>query len=43
LAVIDVVDKGLMLREISGETDLETVISKTGPKLILPEGDLPEF
>lgn len=38
LAVIDVTDEGLSLREIAAETDLETVQSRTGADLILPAG-----
>lgn len=43
LAVIDVAEKGLILREIAAETDLETVIHKTGAPLMIPEGELPRF
>jgi acetate CoA/acetoacetate CoA-transferase beta subunit len=43
LAVIDVAEKGLILREIAAETDLETVIHKTGAALMIPEGELPRF
>jgi 3-oxoacid CoA-transferase B subunit len=43
LAVIDVAEKGLILREIAAETDLETVIEKTGAQLIIPGRDLPRF
>ena len=38
LAVIDVTEEGLALREIAAETDLETVRNRTGADLILPEG-----
>ena len=38
LAVIDVTDDGLTLREIAAETDLETVRNRTGADLILPAG-----
>ncbi len=38
LAVIDVTDDGLTLREIAAETDLETVRNRTGADLILPGG-----
>jgi len=43
LAVIDVAPKGLVLREISEETDLNEVIQKTGAHLILPDQELPRF
>ena len=38
LAVIDVTEEGLALREIAAETDLETVRNRTGAELILPRG-----
>jgi len=43
LAVIDVAEKGLTLREIADETDMETVIEKTGTPLMVPDGELPRF
>jgi len=43
LAVIDVDEKGLVLREIAAETDLETVIKKTGAPLMIPDSELPRF
>lgn len=43
LAVIDVVDHGLLLREIAAETDIETVVARTGVEVTLPPGDLPRF
>jgi 3-oxoacid CoA-transferase subunit B len=43
LAVMDVVEDGLLLREIAEDTDLETVVAKTGVRVILPQGDLPKF
>ena len=43
LAVIDVAEKGLNLREIASENDLETVIKKTGAPLIIPDRELPLF
>jgi 3-oxoacid CoA-transferase B subunit len=43
LAVIDVAEKGLVLREIAAETDLETVIKKTGAPLMIPDRELPRF
>jgi 3-oxoacid CoA-transferase B subunit len=38
LAVIDVTEDGLALREIAAETDLETVRNRTGADLVLPDG-----
>ena len=43
LAVMDVVEDGLLLREIAAETELETVVAKTGARVVLPQGDLPRF
>ena len=43
LAVMDVVEGGLLLMEIAEDTDMETVISKTDAELIVPSGDLPRF
>ncbi len=43
LAVIDVVEKGLILREIAAETDMETVIEKTGAPFVIPDRELPRF
>ena len=43
LAVMDVVKEGLLLREIAVETELETVVARTGAKVILPPGDVPRF
>jgi acyl CoA:acetate/3-ketoacid CoA transferase beta subunit len=43
LAVIDVLPKGLMLREIATETDIDTVIAKTEAALIIPEQILSKF
>ena len=43
LAVLDVVEDGLLLREIATETELDTVVAKTGAGVILPQGDLPRF
>ena len=43
LAVIDVAEKGLILREIAAETDMETVIEKTGAPLMIPDQELPRF
>ena len=43
LAVIDIAEKGLMLREIAAETDVDTVIEKTGARLRIPDRELPRF
>ena len=43
LAVIDVTDKGFALREISAETSVQEVQTRTKANLLLPEGDVPEF
>ena len=43
LAVMDVVEEGLLLREIAAEVELETVVAQTGAKVIIPKGDLPRF
>ncbi len=37
LAVMEVTEEGLVLREISQDTTVEEVVSKTGAKLIIPE------
>ncbi|CAB1061027.1 Butyrate--acetoacetate CoA-transferase subunit B (EC [Olavius sp. associated proteobacterium Delta 1] len=43
LAVMDVVEGGVLLREIAEETELETVMAKTGATVMIPQGDLPRF
>jgi 3-oxoacid CoA-transferase B subunit len=43
LAVIDVRPGGLVLREIATHTDVETVIDRTGAKLMVPDRELPKF
>ena len=43
LAVMDVVEEGLLLREIAEETDLETVVAKTGARVMIPPGELARF
>lgn len=43
LAVIDVAPKGLVLREIAEEADLNEVIQKTGAHLISPDQEIPRF
>lgn len=43
LAVIDVTDQGLVLREMAKEAELEEIVNKTGAPLIVPEQVLPRF
>jgi 3-oxoacid CoA-transferase B subunit len=43
LAVLDVVEGGLLLREIAAESDLRTVVAKTGAKVVIPTGDIARF
>ena len=43
LAVIDVTPKGLLLREMAEETDLNNLIQKTEGRFILPDHDIPRF
>jgi len=43
LAVIDVTDQGLVLREMAKEAELEEVVNKTDAPLIVPEQVLPRF
>jgi 3-oxoacid CoA-transferase B subunit len=43
LAVIDVTSSGLQLREIAAETDLESVVAKTGARLHIPKGPIARF
>lgn len=43
LAVIDVTPKGLLIREMAEETDLNNLIQKTEGRLILPDHDIPRF
>ena len=43
LAVMDVTESGLMLRELAEETELEAVVAKTGAKVVIPPGDIPRF
>jgi len=43
LAVMDIVKEGLLLREIAVETDLETVVAKTGAKTVIPQGEIRRF
>lgn len=43
LAVIDVTDAGLELKEIAQETTVEEILSKTEASLIVPPGEPPRF
>ena len=43
LAVIDVTPKGLLIREMAEETDLNNLIQKTEGRFILPDHDIPRF
>ena len=43
LAVIDVVEEELRLREIAAETDLKTVLAKTGARIDIPQGEIRRF
>jgi 3-oxoacid CoA-transferase B subunit len=43
LAVMDVTPEGLMVRELSAGTNIETVKSRTCAPLIVPAGPIPEF
>jgi 3-oxoacid CoA-transferase B subunit len=43
LAVMDIVDGGLLLREMAAETDIDTVLSQTGAEVQIPQGDIPRF
>jgi 3-oxoacid CoA-transferase B subunit len=43
LGVFDILPTGLNIREISSETNIETVLAKTEAKIIIPQGELPTF
>jgi 3-oxoacid CoA-transferase B subunit len=43
LAVIDVAEKGLILREIAAETSIEAVVEKTGAPLMIPDREVARF
>ena len=43
LAVMDIVNGGLLLREIAKETKLDTVLSLTDADIRIPKGDIPRF
>jgi 3-oxoacid CoA-transferase B subunit len=43
LAVFDILPTGLRLREIAGDTDIETVLANTEAEIELPKGEVPVF
>lgn len=43
LAVIDVTDRGLQLREMAHETDRAAIVAQTAAPLTIPEGEIPRF
>ncbi|MFH1137945.1 MAG: 3-oxoacid CoA-transferase subunit B [Pseudomonadota bacterium] len=43
LAVLDVTEKGLALRELAVETDLDEVKARTGASFSIPAGEIPRF
>lgn len=43
LAVMDVTEQGLVLRELARETDLTEVVSKTEARLVVPQTPIPRF
>lgn len=43
LAVMDVTESGLLLRELADETELETVVALTAAKIVIPPGDIVRF
>ena len=43
LAVMEVVEEGLLLQEIAEDTDVQDVVSKTAAKLIIPPGEIAIF
>lgn len=43
LAVLDVTESGLLLRELAQETELETVVAQTAAKIVIPHGDIAKF
>ena len=43
LAVIDVINGGLVLRELAEETQLDTVFTQTDAAIQIPEGNIPTF
>lgn len=43
LAVLDVVNGELLLRELAEDTDLETVLDRTDADIAIPPGDIPRY
>lgn len=43
LAVMDVTEQGLELREIAAEAELDEVLQKTGASLVVPQQPIPKF
>jgi len=43
LAVLDIIDARLHLRELAREADLDDVLEKTGVEVVVPQGDIPVF
>jgi 3-oxoacid CoA-transferase B subunit len=43
LAVMEVVNDGLLLRELAEETDIDTVLSLTAADIHIPQGNIPRF
>ncbi len=43
LALLDVVEGKLLLRELAADTDVETVVAQTGAKLIIPSGNIARY
>jgi 3-oxoacid CoA-transferase B subunit len=43
LAVIDIVNRELVLRELAEEVDLDQVLTYTDAAIQVPEGDIPRF
>lgn len=43
LAVFDILPTGLRLREIAGDTNIETVLANTETEIELPKGEVPIF
>jgi 3-oxoacid CoA-transferase B subunit len=43
LAVLDIIDERLHLRELAREADLDDVLEKTGVEVVVPHGDIPVF
>jgi len=43
LAVLDIIDERLHLRELAREADLDDVLEKTGVEVVVPHGDIAVF